>query len=220
MRSYDQYCGLAKALDVVGDRWSLLIVRELLARPCRYGDLLEGLPGIATNLLAERLRGLEAAGVVGKDGAGRYVLTEWGQDLADPIYALGRWAAPVMGQMGQNDAFRSHWLVHPIQVIFGGPDPRRPPLTVEVRAGEAPMTIESVAGEIRVHPGQPRSPDLVVSGPPNAILGLLAGRLDKAQASASGVTILGDVRRLRRLRPRLAAARQRLVHSHRSLAQG
>jgi len=65
------------------------------------------------------------------------------------------------------------------------------------------MTIESVGGEIRVHAGQPRSPDLVVNGPPNAILGLLAGRLDKSQAAAHGVAVLGDARRLRRLRPRL-----------------
>jgi len=211
MRSYHHYCGLAKALDVVGDRWSLLIVRELLARPCRYRDLVDGLPGVATNLLAERLRDLEAAGVVGKEAAGCYVLTEWGQGLADPIYALGRWAAPLMGEMHEDDAFRSHWLVHPIQVIFGGPDPRRPALTVELRTGDGPMTIESVAGEIRVRPGQPRSPDLVVSGPPNAILGLLAGRLNKAQATAYGVSVLGDVRRLRRLRPKLASSPVRVA---------
>ena len=64
MRSYGQYCALARALDVVGDRWTLLVVRELLARDCRYSDLREGLPGIATNLLADRLRHLEAAGLV------------------------------------------------------------------------------------------------------------------------------------------------------------
>ena len=70
MRSYGQYCAVAKALDVVGDRWSLLIVRELLLREaCRYTDLLEGLPGIATNLLADRLRELESAGVVCREGA-------------------------------------------------------------------------------------------------------------------------------------------------------
>jgi DNA-binding HxlR family transcriptional regulator len=60
MRSYDQYCSLARALDIVGDRWTLLVVRELLVRPCRYADLQAGLPGIATNLLAERLRLLDA----------------------------------------------------------------------------------------------------------------------------------------------------------------
>src|SRR5437867_2803421 len=135
MRSYRQYCALAKALDVVGDRWSLLIVRELLVDPRRYGELLDGLPGIATNLLAERLRELQAAGVVDRDEAGRYLLTEWGQGLAEPVYALGRWATPLMAEMAEGDAFRGHWLVHPVKVLFGDPDPRRLPLTVEVRAG-------------------------------------------------------------------------------------
>ena len=64
MRQYGQFCPLAKALDVVGDRWTLLIVRELSVRPCRYTDLRDGLPGIATNLLADRLKSLEAAGII------------------------------------------------------------------------------------------------------------------------------------------------------------
>ena len=70
MRSYRQYCAVAKALDVIGDRWNLLIVRELLLRgACRYTDLLHGLPGIATNLLADRLRELEQAGIVYREDA-------------------------------------------------------------------------------------------------------------------------------------------------------
>ena len=74
MRSYRQYCGLARALDVIGERWSLLIVRELLDGPRRYNELLEGLPGIATNLLTDRLRNLEADGVLRRLDDGRYAL--------------------------------------------------------------------------------------------------------------------------------------------------
>ena len=96
MRSYGQYCALAKALDLVGDRWTLLIVRELLVRPSRYSELQDGLTGIATNLLVERLRQLEGAGVIGRDGEGRYELTEWGRKLAAPVQELVRWAAPLM----------------------------------------------------------------------------------------------------------------------------
>src|SRR5215468_1816956 len=99
MRSYDQYCALAKALDVVGDRWTLLIVRELLIRgSCRYTDLRNGLPGIATNLLADRLRELEEAGVVRRIEAAPPVatalfeLTLWGLELEPVIAALGRWS--------------------------------------------------------------------------------------------------------------------------------
>ena len=89
MRSYGQYCALARALDVIGDRWALLIVRELLDGPRRYNELLAGLPGVATNLLAERLRTLESSGVVESSADGRYALTAWRIGLREPIYALG-----------------------------------------------------------------------------------------------------------------------------------
>lgn len=201
MRSYRQYCGLAKALDVVGDRWSLLIVRELLVGPCRYRDLLDGLPGIATNLLAERLRHLEASGVVERDDAGRYALTDRGDALREPVYALGRWAAPLLGERGPDDTFRGHWLVHPLSVLFGERDVRRPTTTIEVRAEGSACTIQCVDGEVTVYPGAPDAPDLVVMGPPDAVLGLLAGRLDRRQAAARGATVLGDGRILRRMRP-------------------
>ncbi len=87
-RSYGQYCGLARALDVVGDRWNLLIVRQLLIAPARYRELVEGLPGVATNLLADRLRDLETAGVIErrlaeKGNAVLYALTPWGAELRD-----------------------------------------------------------------------------------------------------------------------------------------
>src|ERR671932_558804 len=95
-RRYGQYCGLARALDVLGDRWSLLIVRQLLIAPARYGELLSGLPGVATNLLAERLRQLEAAGVLERRLASEgnsvvYALTPWAPQLREPIEGLIRW---------------------------------------------------------------------------------------------------------------------------------
>ncbi len=86
-KNFGQYCGLARALDVVGDRWNLLIVRQLLVAPARYRELLDGLPGVATNLLAGRLRELEAAGVIERrlaDGAAvTYALTPWGRSRAN-----------------------------------------------------------------------------------------------------------------------------------------
>ena len=105
MRSYDQYCALAKALDVVGDRWTLLIVRELLVRPCRYSELQDGLAGIATNLLAERLRQLEGAGVIDREGDGRYELTDRGRRLGTAVHELVRWGAPLMLAGQGTDAF-------------------------------------------------------------------------------------------------------------------
>ena len=91
-RSYDQYCGLARALDVLGERWTLLIVRNLLLGPQRYSELLRGLPGITTNLLAKRLREMEAEGIIDRTGGATdaYRLTEVGRSLEPAIHALGQ----------------------------------------------------------------------------------------------------------------------------------
>jgi len=202
VRSYHQYCGLARALDVVGDRWVLLIVRELLQGPRRYNELLDGLPGVATNLLADRLRSLEEEGVLLRRHDHSYALTEWGRGLHEVVYALGRWASPLMARQAADDEFRSHWLAHPIHLLYEGVDKKRPRLTIEVDTGDSPMTIQSAAGRVKVVPGRPESPDLVLSGPPDGIAGLLGGRLDQIAAAKRGVTIKGDLRKLAKLRPR------------------
>jgi len=200
MRSYDQYCSLARALDIVGDRWTLLVVRELLVRPCRYADLQAGLPGIATNLLAERLRLLEDAGVVGRDAQGRYELTGWGQRLAVPVRELARWGAPLMQRMAETDSFRGSWFALPAEMMFGGTDPGRPDLAVEIRSDGETVSMRAKGGVVSFRPGPAERPDLVVSGPPDAIIGLLGGRLSAEAAAGLGVTILGDARSLDRLR--------------------
>ena len=205
MRSYGQYCGLARGLDVVGDRWVLLIVRELLGGPRRYGELLDGLPGIATNLLAERLRTMQDNGLVARGDDDHYALTEWGEGLRDVVYAIGRWAYPLMDRRAEDDAFRSHWIVHPVTALFPGSDPSRPELTIEVRCGDASMTIRSEDGKVTVAAGQAAAPDVVLTGPPDAVVGLLAQRIDRDEAKQRGLTITGDARLLRRLRPAVAA---------------
>src|SRR5260370_11848258 len=115
MRSYGQYCGMAKALDLIGDRWALLIVRELLIRgSCRYTDLREGLPGIATNLLVDRLRELEQSEVVTREVAPPPIattlfrLTPRGEELEPIVYQLGCWGAPLLPKAPNTDAFRTH----------------------------------------------------------------------------------------------------------------
>ena len=200
MRSYGQYCTFARGLDVVGDRWVLLIVRELLDGPRRYNELLWGLPGIATNLLADRLRALEDAGVIERPDDHTYALTKWGEGLREVVYSLGRWANPLMKRPLGNDEFRSHWLTHPIHVLYEGVDRRRPRLTVQVDTADAPMTLESANGRVRVVPGRHPSPDLVLSGPPDGIIGMLAGKRDRP--AVAKVTVKGDARKIARLRPR------------------
>jgi DNA-binding HxlR family transcriptional regulator len=201
VKSYGQYCAVARGLDVIGDRWVLLIVRELLTGPHRYRELTYGLPGIATNLLAERLRTMQANWLVTKTDDDRYQLTGLGEGLRDVVFAIGRWASPQMGPIADGETFRSHWIAFPVAALFPGVDPTRPELTIEVRCGDGPITIRSAEGRVSVQPGQAAAPDLVLTGPPDAAIGLLARQINPAEAKTHGLAVTGDVRPLRRLRP-------------------
>jgi len=209
MRSYGQYCSVAKALDVIGDRWTLLVVRELLLQgPCRYTDLKNGLPGVATNLLSDRLRDLEAAGLVRREEAAPPVaatlfhLTEAGAELEPVLDALGAWGIRYMTAPADGDEFRSHWFAFPVALFLHDREPDGPALSIELRAGGRPAFIEVSGGEIRTrldaNPAAP-SPDLVLAGPPRLILGLLSAHLSPAQARDRGLAITGDPAILRRL---------------------
>jgi DNA-binding HxlR family transcriptional regulator len=124
MKRFDQYCPLAHALGLVGERWAFLVVRELLHGPKRYTDLLEGLPGIGTNILAARLRGLEEAGVVRKrqlppPAASKvYELTEYGSELEEVFWALARWGARSLGPPGPDDELYPEWGVNAFAALF------------------------------------------------------------------------------------------------------
>jgi len=208
MRSYEQHCALASALDVVGDRWTLLIVRELLIRqPCRYTDLQYGLPGIATNLLADRLRQLEAVDVVTREAAAPPIattvfrLTARGEELRPVLSALGRWGAPLLETVPPGAAFRSHWLAFPLGESLCDNTPDEARATIAVRVGGDPLTIEVGGGDVVVRTEDADAPDTIVSGPPLATLRLLVGRSDLAEAREAGVEVTGDLGTLRRVRP-------------------
>ena len=215
MRSYRQYCAVAKSLDVLGDRWTLLIVRELmLGGPSRYTDLRNGLPGIATNLLSERLRELEAAGVVAREEAPPPVattlfsLTERGEALRPLLDELGNWGVPYMTEgPAPEDAFRGRWLAWPAERFLVDGEPGAPPVSIELRAGGDGVVVEAAEGVVRARPAVPgESGDLVLDGAPHAILGLLSGQIDVAEARRRGLGVEGDERVLGRLRPASAPA--------------
>ena len=212
MRSYGQHCGLAKTLDVIGDRWSLLIVRELLLRDgCRYTDLLQGLPGISTNLLVDRLRDLERAGVVARDEAPPpvattlYRLTARGKELRPAVLALGRWGAPLLAKGSDDEAFRSHWMALPVEIVFADHAPKGPPMAIELRTGDEPVVIEAADGAIHTRPGTAEDPDGVLTGPPRLVVGVLVGKLTLEDARARGLEYEGDPEALDRLLPHSAA---------------
>ncbi len=212
MRSYGQFCALAKALDAVGDRWSLLIVRELLLLgPCRYTDLLHGLPGIATNLLADRLRDLERAGVVRREAAGPPIastlvhLTPRGQALRPVIRELGRWGAPLLSaEQNDSDTFRGYWVTLPLELYYYDPAPDGPAVTIEARFPDETMTIQVTDGAVRARRGHAHDPDAVVTGRPQEIVGVLSGRLPLERAVERGLGLQGDPAALRRVRSRTA----------------
>jgi DNA-binding HxlR family transcriptional regulator len=126
-RSYEQFCGIAKALDVVGERWTLLLVRDLLLGPRRYGDLLAGLPGMTTNLLAKRLRQLEEQGLVEKarlpapaSSTVVYRLTQAGRELEPVLHALGAWGWRFMEKPEKCDRLDMGWLLFSLKRRFRG----------------------------------------------------------------------------------------------------
>ena len=194
-RSYAQYCGLARALDVVGDRWNLLIVRQLLIAPARYRELVEGLPGVATNLLADRLRDLETAGVIHRlladeGNAIVYALTPWGAGLREPIGALIRWATPLMGRGPDGDGFQAQWLIVALRALLAGQTARRSAtIAVDVDDELIDVRVTRAGVEVTAHDGAELDATIRADAP--ILLGLAAGVLTLDQ-TAGLAAIDGD----------------------------
>jgi DNA-binding HxlR family transcriptional regulator len=181
-RTYGQYCGLARALDVVGDRWNLLIVRQLLMAPARYRELLDGLPGVATNLLADRLRDLETTGVIERRLAEEgnaivYALTPWGAELREPIEGLIRWSTPLMVRGPDGDRFRAEWLAVALPALLGGRVAAGRPSTVGIAVDGGLVQVRATHSgtEVSLHDG--RDLDAVVRADAAIVLGLAVGLL-------------------------------------------
>jgi DNA-binding HxlR family transcriptional regulator len=177
-KRYDQYCPVAHALDLVGERWALLVVRELMHGPKRYTDLAEHLPGIGTNILASRLRDLEACGIVAKrtlppPAASRvYELTEYGRGLRQVMRELALWGARSLGPPTVDDELFPGWLANAVDTVLG---PIAPPGHFEFRVGEEVASL--VDGEAQ--PGSMGHPDVVVEGDPEGVYHMFVdGRLD------------------------------------------
>jgi DNA-binding HxlR family transcriptional regulator len=195
-RSYGQFCGLARALDVIGDRWSLLIVRELMTGPRRHGELAGGLPGIASNLLAERLRTLEASGVlerrIGETKGILYALTPWGERLREPVEALIRWSTPLMAEGISTDAFDPRWLAVALQALLRGRSVD-PPIEIGIDVTGVLLAVQIDKHGPRVTVEPKHRPHTVLKAGPEAILGLAAGAISRREALANG-SIQGDRR--------------------------
>jgi DNA-binding HxlR family transcriptional regulator len=159
---------MAHALDLVGERWALLVVRELMHGPKRYTDLTEGLPGIGTNILASRLRDLEAGGIVSKrrlppPAASRvYELTDYGRELRPAMRELALWGARSLGPPTAEDELFEGWLANAVDIVLA---PFAPPGRFEFRVGDEIASLVDGAAQ----DGSIEDPDVVVEGDPEAI---------------------------------------------------
>jgi DNA-binding HxlR family transcriptional regulator len=197
-RSYDQHCTVATALDVVGERWTLLLVRELLTGPKRFKDLLAGLPGIGTNLLAARLKSLAAHGVVRRAtlpppaGTDVYELTELGRSLEPVVLALSRWGARLMAQEPREAAdVRPGWAAMALRSLFEH-EVDGPRGIYEFRIDGEAFYLRVGEGRVEARQGGADEPDVVISGGAGTFLALTAGRLGPEEALASGKIRLED----------------------------
>ena len=200
-RDYGQYCGLARALDVVGDRWNLLIVRELLIGPARYGELREGLSGIATNLLTDRLRDLETDDVIERrlsddSSAITYALTPWGAQLRDPINGLIRWSTPLMVRGPEGDEFRAEGLLVALPALFAGRVPADQGVAVGVAVDGVMVQLRATESGVEVARPDGRKLDAVLTADGALVLGLSARVLAFDDVRAL-VAIEGDESALR-----------------------
>jgi DNA-binding HxlR family transcriptional regulator len=197
-RTYDDGCAAAHALDLVGERWALLVVRELLLGPKRFTDLRAGLPHASPNVLAQRLRGLEAAGIVRRrrlppPAASKiYELTDWGEELEPVIIRLGRWGArspskPDDAPLGVDS------LILSFRTMFDPGAAEGLEATYELRIGEDRFSAEVSGGNFEVERGSVERPDATIEAGSPTLAGVVYGDLSLAEALRSGdVKVEGD----------------------------
>ena len=200
-RTYGQFCGLARAMELVGERWGLLVVRDLVVGPKRFTDLRRGLPRIPTNILAARLKELEAAGIVRRRLLPRpaagvvYELTEYGQELEDIVLRLGLWGARSLGEARPEDIVTTDSLILALRATFLPEAARELRARYVLRLGEIVVHARIDHGTLEAGEGALPEADLVIETGP-AIRALLAGELSPGEAVESGSVRLSGKRDL------------------------
>jgi DNA-binding HxlR family transcriptional regulator/putative sterol carrier protein len=205
MRSYDDGCSSAHALDLVGERWALLIVRDLLFGPKRFTDLHAGLPSSSPNVLTQRLRELEDAGVVRRRrlpppaSANVYELTEWGAQLEPILLGLQRWGAGSPAYSGEVPVGCDAAMLA-LKNAFAPSAATGVRVAAEVRFAADAFRLTVADGAIEIARGPASRPDVVLDTDPGTLEGLAFGLLSVAEAEAAGkLTVIGDRSQLDRL---------------------
>ena len=219
-KRFDQYCPVAHALSLVGERWALLVVRELLKGGRRYTDLAGGLPGIGTNVLATRLRDLEAAGVVQRRklpppaASTVYELTEYGAGLEEVIHAIARWGARSLGPPRHEDDMDHEWGLNAFPALLFPERARGLNETYVITVDGDTFTVRLRDGHLRVELGATEEADLVVAMDIATFFGLASGDLpplealgdDRVRLEVGDPEIFGRCFRVFSFAPRIATA--------------
>jgi DNA-binding HxlR family transcriptional regulator/putative sterol carrier protein len=206
-RYQQQYCALARALDVAGDRWTLLIVRELAPGPRRFTDLVDGLPGISRKLLTERLRALERDGLLARGElpppAARqvYELTDDGHDLAHAIAPLMAWGARLVGERKPTEIFRPRWPAVAMAGLADREAAKGVRETYQYLVGRSAFHFAVDDGSIQLHDGEAEDPAVVVTTDEETWAAIASGQITNSSAVATGaLSIAGDPQAWERLR--------------------
>ena len=190
-RTYGSYCGIARALEIVGERWALLVVRDLIQGPKRFTDLRRGLPRIPSNVLSARLKELEAAGVICRRLLPRpstgivYELTEHGRELEDIVLRLGLWGARLLGEPRLDDSVNPDSMMLALRATFRPEAARDLRASYELRLGEIVLHARVDTGRLEVAEGPLADADLVVETD-LTLRALMCGELSPAEAVKQG----------------------------------
>jgi DNA-binding HxlR family transcriptional regulator len=199
MRTYGDGCAIAHGLDLIGERWALLVVRELILGPKRYTDLRRGLPNASPNVLSERLRELERAGVVRRRklpppaGSRVYELTDWGRELEPTVLSLGRWAARSPSPPRTAPIRSADSIVLALRDRFDADAADGLRASYELRLADDRFRIELADGELDIARGNARQPDAIIDTDTDTYAAVLWDGRSVADAQRSGsMTIDGD----------------------------
>jgi DNA-binding HxlR family transcriptional regulator len=223
-RHYKQYCALARTLDVVGDRWTLLIVRELAPGPRRFVDLLDGLPGVSRNLLTGRLRALEGAGIIARrelpPPAARqvYELTDDGLDLAVAMAPLIAWGARRLGDRRKGESFRAVWPAVAMAGLADREAAKGVNESYQYLVGDSAFHFTVDDGAVELHDGRAQDPAVTLISDEETWADIASGKITASSAAAAGaLRVSGDPEAAKRQRqifarkPMLARA-QATIH--------
>jgi DNA-binding HxlR family transcriptional regulator len=201
-QTYGQYCGLARALEVVGEPWALLVIRDLIVAPKGFAELHQGLPGIHISVLSARLEELEHAGVIRRCITGPsaepvvFELTEYGSELDDITARLGRWGAKTLGSPRRNETVTPNSMIMALRTMFRPETARGVRLNYQLNLGEIVLHARVNDGTLEVGQGAVADADLVMEAGP-ALKALMAGEMSPREAIESdGVRLTGDPRLL------------------------